>query len=866
MPCSARRGHRLVPAIKPAVIFDEMLRRHFDAPRGDALSEETREASPNCCAAPGSPTRVARCAPSRAGRRDSVATISPRACCSHRGCMTCTATRRARTGWTSPGRCSSWRCCTRATSRPQRQRCRRCGTRKSPPRGVDRGRVQPSDPPRRAGARALASAAASALGGRRMPGGRQGALDRHRLAGAGRTAGAAGEALPYAARVAARGASRRAERRLAALAGWPGLRHRMRRSGRSPTCWTAAGRQRRATGKNPPPGSEMLARDSQHRAMRFRANRRPGRRHPRADGIDAARRRCGLDEGISLPEKARASIRRSMKDQLGQSPVVGAVAFALADRDAAATERSPSAWRRSPPVFPGTKASTARVRWLGASGLGVPGQRRGGGRACRRAGGANRCRHAKARGYAAPECRGLVSTGLGAQGQRRGGHRGCRRAGSADRCPFPGNEDIQLENAVAWRLLAWAHRNSDASATRQAAERVARIAASLPRHDGIQFESAVAWRFLAAAHCDSDPAATEEAVERVAQIAAGFPRHERIQHESAQAWRALAWAHHKSDAAATGRAADRLARIAAGFPRHEGIQFESAHAWNVLARAHGNSNATATARAVKRVLRIAADFPAHPGIQLECAQAWRLLAWTHKDSDAAATERAAERVSQIAAGFPEHGDIQRAHAHAWGSLAWAYRESDTTATERAAERVSQIAAGFAGHEDIQFEAAQAWRVLAWAHKATDAVATARAAERVAQIAARFPAHEGIQHESVQAWRSLAQAHRTATRPPAGGPLSARGGWPLVFPSTRTCSMKAPSPGEPSWKRPWFDDPTAVARGMSALDALAGMDPQSRVLPAWSGRRAFGTVLQERAAAQATVARWRALRSGGTGAS
>ncbi len=387
---------------------------------------------------------------------------------------------------------------------------------------------------------------------------------------------------------------------------------------------------------------------------------------------------------------------------------------------------------------------------------------------------------------------------------------------------FPTHECIQHESAQAWRFLAWAHWNRNPAVTEAAARHVAAIAENFVTHEAIQHESAQAWCFMAMAHSYGNPATTEVAAGHVAKIAESFPTYERIQYASAAAWRYLAWAHRNSDPVATEAAAQRAAKIAENFLIHEGIQRESAEAWCALAWAHRNSDPATTDAAARRVAKIADNFPTHESIQHQSAQAWYYLAWAHRNSDPVATEAATRRVAAIAENFLTYEAIQHESAQAWCALAWAHRNIDPVATEAAAHRVAKIAENFLTHERLQYESAAAWCFLAWAHKDSDAVATEAAAGRVAKIADKFHTREGIQHQSALAWRFAVEA-----------------------------AVK-------------FNDAAAVTRAWTGLDKLAGLSRAYDGKLKLTQDKAFPSVHKERADAYATVRCWKLVKGAAQG--
>ncbi|NUU36898.1 hypothetical protein [Pseudomonas sp. C2B4] len=424
---------------------------------------------------------------------------------------------------------------------------------------------------------------------------------------------------------------------------------------------------------------------------------------------------------------------------------------------------------------------------------------------------------------------------------------------------FPAHEGIQYASAGAWQCLAWALQRDDVAGTEAAAQRVAAIASAFPAHEGIQLKSARAWRHLAWAHKNSNAVATEEAARRVAEIASAFPACESIQTENAEAWRYLGWAHRNSDAASTEAAAQRVAAIASAFPASASIQSNSAEAWRNVALAYRNSNAAATEAAAGRAASIASAFLANEGIQCASAEAWQCLAWAHQDNNLAATEAAARRVAAIASEFPASEGIQCASAEAWRCLAWVNKDSNASATEAATERVAAIASKFLKHKKIQHECAVAYRLLAWAQKNHNAAATEEATKRVAAIASEFPSDDGFQYESSQAWWYLAWAHKDSNIDATEAAVERVAEIASRFPEYEDVQhISTQAWGVLVYSAIEFNDEGRVALALKKLDDLCHERDGEMV---WRGQPVSGRIRAERERVRSSVKRWRKMRDG-----
>lgn len=427
---------------------------------------------------------------------------------------------------------------------------------------------------------------------------------------------------------------------------------------------------------------------------------------------------------------------------------------------------------------------------------------------------------------AARTCQGLAAVRDGKTAQT--GPAAATRA-AALALAFPANEIIQHIVANAWWGVASASADHDVPTREAAARAVALIAAAWPGHEGIQCCAAKIWLSLAEAHSGVDVAATLAAAERVDLLARHYPLHQPIQRERVAAWvtvvrtyGAMARLQRGGLATLVWAAAERGATVAAAFPDHEGMQQICADGWRDVVEACLNSDPARTEAAAERVESLALRFPANEQMQFERAVAWSQVAWSWSDSDVEATAAAVERVAAVAAEFATSKTFQQVHVYALRLLAQAQAHRSIAATAAAARRAEEIAAGFAQHEDIQFESARACRNLAFACCDHDPAATEEAAARTARYASAWPAHELMQVESALAWRFLAES-----------------------------AVK-------------FDDRSRVTIAMARLDAMCHEQRLGTQLTWQIGRKVPAHVLAERELARATVDRWR--RSGGTDSS
>jgi hypothetical protein len=325
----------------------------------------------------------------------------------------------------------------------------------------------------------------------------------------------------------------------------------------------------------------------------------------------------------------------------------------------------------------------------------------------------------------------------------------------AKACPM--SDLIQIESAHAWTFLAFALRTISATRTKEAADKVSAIARKFPGLKFIQWMAAEAWQSTAFAYSESDASSTKVAAEQVAAIAKEFPTDIPIQIASAKAWRDLAFASGalRNDASAIEAAAKKVAAIASKFLQLDAIQEPSIEAWSLLANALKDSDATKTEDLAKKIATIAKEFPKNEYIQFYRAAAWRYVVWAYRNSNAEASEAAAKFVAAIAEEFLTNVPMQAQKAEAWKFVAFAQgQRGNTVATEAAANVIALVAKDNLGHRDIHFHSAQAWQYLAETHSSSSAASTEVACERVAAIAKDFGLDEEIQYECAVAWRFL----------------------------------------------------------------------------------------------------------------
>ncbi|MCW5623366.1 MAG: ATP-binding protein [Burkholderiales bacterium] len=389
------------------------------------------------------------------------------------------------------------------------------------------------------------------------------------------------------------------------------------------------------------------------------------------------------------------------------------------------------------------------------------------------------------------------------------------RRTSAIAARFAEHEAIRQSEAEAWTHIACARAEHDPAGTRQAAEQIAEIGAMFPRHAQVQWAAAVAWRMLAFAHRHGDGSDAAGALRQVVAIAEAFPHHAAIHREAAHAWHVYAGIQmNRADVAATTHAARQAAAIATLFPDDEGIQEASAGAWSRVAFASLDADPAAVPALVRRVDAIAARFVDHASIQQRAAESWRCMAARSKDTDAVATEMAVLRVAHIAQRFPDRPGIQRECAEAWRYLAWGQRFIDSAAAVRAARQATEIGDRQRSDAEIRWEGAEAWSYIASLQRTRDAAASEAAADEVARIAHDFPGHEALQ--------------RTAARARAFA----------VEAAVRT------------------GDVAGVARNLAVLDAMVGMQQTALPTVVLRSNPVFDSVRRERDEAHAMVARWR----------